>query len=109
MRLPATLVFDHPTAADVARFLGGRLAPGGGGGAPVGGVLEELDRLEAALAAASAEGPDLRLAATRLERLLARSRAGAAPSPAADAATERIATVSVDELFTIIDDELDAR
>ncbi|RLV04269.1 polyketide synthase [Streptomyces griseocarneus] len=105
--LPATLVFDHPTVADTAGYLGERIAPSAGIPAPVGGVLEELARLEAAFARGPGADRDLPQAVARLERMLTRWRTAAAEVPDADASAERIATVSVDELFDIID-ELDA-
>ncbi|MFJ9949582.1 SDR family NAD(P)-dependent oxidoreductase, partial [Kitasatospora sp. NPDC091207] len=106
LRLPTALVFDHPTAGAIAAHLAERLVLPGTQDRPVAGVGEELDRLEAALAASSVTGPDGRTVANRLETLLARWRdAMARPEEAAD--SERIASVSVDELFDIIDAELD--
>nr|WP_172387677.1 type I polyketide synthase [Streptomyces sp. MNP-20] len=73
MRLPQTLVFDHPTAVAVARELVRELADRAPRPAP-GSVLTELDRVEAALTASSATGPDGDEIAQRIEGLLVRLR-----------------------------------
>ncbi|MFE4519825.1 KR domain-containing protein, partial [Kitasatospora sp. NPDC056783] len=106
VRLSPGLVFDHPTAAAIAAHLAERLVLPGAEQQPVGGVAAELDRLEAALAAAPETEVDGRLVAARLESLLARWREAAA-GPERAGERERIASVSVDELFDIIDAELD--
>ncbi|WP_232267026.1 type I polyketide synthase [Streptomyces pactum] len=70
LRLPTTLIFDHPTSAALARHLDAALPTDG---APAANpVLEELDKLEAVLDGIGADDPEQARIATRLRALAAR-------------------------------------
>ncbi|WP_167756283.1 type I polyketide synthase [Streptomyces sp. 4R-3d] len=99
LRLPTTLVFDHPTPEALAAHLRTELVPDAGSG----GAAELLDRFAAALPELAA-GDDRALLRERLEDLLVQL-AGAGPAGESDSA-DRLDGATDDEIFDFIDREL---
>jgi acyl carrier protein len=105
LRLPATLVFDYPSPAELAGQL--RSALPLDGQAAGAGVFAELDRLSEALAATPTDEETGTRVTLRLQALLAQWRdlVGADPRPAGD--DSDIESATDDELFDLLDDELE--
>jgi acyl carrier protein len=104
IRLPATLVFDHPTPAAAAEFLLAELS-GAAEGPATPSVLAELDRLENALSAGEPDDVAKAGVVVRLQALLARL-GGTGGGTDATGVTERIHAASADEVLAFIDNEL---
>ncbi|MEV5127230.1 type I polyketide synthase [Streptomyces decoyicus] len=106
-QLPATLLFDHPTAAALARHLRTQVAAGDTAGALP--ALAELDRLEDVLADVAQDDPQRARIASRLQTLLAKWSEREDNDPAADAdagVSDRINSATADEIFDFIDNDL---
>ncbi|ADJ42439.1 rifamycin polyketide synthase [Amycolatopsis mediterranei S699] len=95
LKLPATLVFDHPNPLALARHLRAELAVDEA--SPADAVLAGLAGLEAAIAAAGAPDGD-RITARLRELLKAAEAAEARPGTSGD-----LDTASDEELFALVD------
>jgi acyl transferase domain-containing protein/NADP-dependent 3-hydroxy acid dehydrogenase YdfG/aryl carrier-like protein len=97
LRLPSTLLFDHPTLAALTEHLDEQLVAAPTGRAQE--VLAELDRLESVLTALPEESAEIDGRLEALLRSWRRSRGGAS--------AEEIENATDEELFSMLDDELE--
>jgi acyl transferase domain-containing protein/NAD(P)-dependent dehydrogenase (short-subunit alcohol dehydrogenase family)/acyl carrier protein len=104
IKLPATMVYDHPSPHDLAGYLLERLAPDG---ATVETVLDELDRIEDALTGLRPDGLTRARIAARVRAIA--QRWGDEPSDDLTIPSDDLTSATDDELFALLDDELDTR
>ncbi|WP_328786491.1 type I polyketide synthase [Streptomyces sp. NBC_00273] len=103
LKLPATLVFDHPTPAVLAEFLRAEIVQDGSTAAAPG--IAELEKLESTLSVLEPDGETRADIASRLQALLAKWGEPQAPS-SSGAVAEKLQEATTDELFDFIENEL---
>ncbi|MFY1684169.1 SDR family NAD(P)-dependent oxidoreductase [Micromonospora sp. WMMD730] len=104
LRLPATLIYDHPSPAAVARFVRSELA----GDLPGAPSLEaELARWETLLDGTVPDEAERGRITVRLQALMSRWNAAYGAAEVTSDARD-LTSVTADELFDILDDELEA-
>jgi acyl carrier protein len=99
LRLPTTLLFDHPTPVALAQHLEAELVPEEAG-PDVDSLLADLGRLSEVLAALDPDDGDRSRIGGRLQEMVARLRGPAVAVDDLDAATN-------DELFELVDQGTD--
>ncbi|MFD0072384.1 type I polyketide synthase [Streptomyces sp. NPDC127166] len=101
VRLPATLVFDHPTPAALAEFLRTRLADDQAGPSPVAGgpIHAALDHLSTTVSATTLDDATRDQLVARLREL---TRAWARTS---EPDTGSLESATADEIFSLLDEQ----
>ncbi|MEU9136981.1 SDR family NAD(P)-dependent oxidoreductase [Streptomyces sp. NPDC048404] len=110
LKLPATLVFDHPTPTAVAHFLGTRVTPDSGAPrqAPADHLVKEIEHLGARLEDAfrTLAERDRATISTLLGELQGRVRSMAGDDGSPVAIVDQIGAASAGELLALLDKEL---
>ncbi|WP_258036747.1 type I polyketide synthase, partial [Streptomyces sp. SM10] len=101
LRLPSTLVFDHPSPEALALYLRDELV--GDGAVSALSLLAELDRLEVTLAGVPSDDADRVKVTERLRGLMAGWH-----DDASDGTVRSLEEATADELFELLDDELES-
>ncbi|MEV8480150.1 type I polyketide synthase [Streptomyces sp. NPDC051173] len=107
LRLRPTTLFDYASPTALARHLMGELAPDSS--APENALPSEIDRLEAVLTGLPQDDIARTKAVVRLQSMLAKlndTGAASGTETEPDDAVDDLESVSVDELFDVIDREL---
>jgi hypothetical protein len=102
LRLPATLVFDHPTPLTLATHLSAEIFPDGP--APAEPVFAELDQLDSILSGIPADS-DMRASVTvRLQTVLSKWMGAQAPQRG-ELVADKLQSATADEVLDFINRE----
>jgi pimaricinolide synthase PimS1 len=106
LRLQPTLAFDFPSPAALAAHLAAEAASGGSGKSPEAEIEAALAGLEEKLTLLGPDGGARERVGMRLRAALADLSAATGEAGEAEAGAEDIASMSHDEVFALIDEEI---